>query len=119
MNKNTDNTEVILLSDPYERLMHPFYNKQIVFTGALSTMTRSEAAKKVRACGGIIQGTVTKETDFVILGNKRRGISSKHSKAEQLMSLGLDIQIIPEDDFIWLISMQKEFLPSSFKKELP
>ena len=106
MNKNKDNTEFILLSDPSERLMHPFHNKQIVFTGALSTMTRSEAAKKVRTYGGMLQGAVTKETDFVILGKKRRGISTKQLKAEQLISLGLDIQIIDEDDFIWLISMQ-------------
>ncbi|MGE7941171.1 BRCT domain-containing protein [Lysinibacillus xylanilyticus] len=108
MNKNTDNIEVIFLSDPSECLLHPFYTKKIVFTGALSTMTRSEAAKKVRACGGVMQGAVTQETDFVILGKKCRGISTKQSKAEQLISLGHDIQIIPEDDFIWLISMQKE-----------
>ncbi|MFJ8087949.1 BRCT domain-containing protein [Lysinibacillus sp. NPDC095746] len=111
MNNNKDNTEIILLSDPSECLMHPFYNKQIVFTGALSTMTRSEAAKRVRSCGGIMQGTVTQDTDFVILGDKRRGISTKQLKAEKLISLGQDIQIIIEDDFMWLISMQKEELP--------
>ena len=72
-----DNSEIIFLSDSTECQVHPFYNKQIVFTGALSTMTRSEAAKKVRAFGGIMQGAVTQETDFVILGNKRRGISTK------------------------------------------
>jgi len=105
MNNNKDNTEVILLSDPSECLMHPFYNKQIVFTGALSTMTRSEAAKEVRAYGGIMQGAVTQDTDFLILGDKRRGISTKQLKAEKLISLGIDIQIIIEDDFIWLISM--------------
>ncbi|KOS69102.1 DNA polymerase III subunit epsilon [Lysinibacillus contaminans] len=107
MNKNKDNTEVIFLSDPSERLMHPFTNKQIVFTGALSTMTRSEAAKKVRAYGGIMQGAVTKETDFLILGEKRRGISTKQMKAEQLISHGFNIQIVPEDDFMWLISISK------------
>ena len=105
MNNIKDNTEIILLSDPSECLMHPFYNKQIVFTGALSTMIRAEAAKKVRAYGGIVQGAVTKETDFVILGKNRRGFSTKQLKAEQLISLGLDIQIISEDDFIWLILM--------------
>ena len=108
MNNNMNNSEDIILSGPTERLMHPFYNKQIVFTGALSTMTRSEAAKKVRAFGGVMQGAVTKETDFLILGEKRRGISTKQRKAEQLNSHGLDIQIIPEDDFLWLISIQKE-----------
>lgn len=111
MNNNKDNTEIILLSNPSECLMHPFYNKQIVFTGALSTMTRSEATKRVRLCGGIMQGAVTQDTDFVILGDKRRGISTKQLKAEKLISLGHDIQIIIEDDFMWLISMQKEELP--------
>ena len=107
MYQNKDNTVVIQLSDPSESFKHPFYNKQIVFTGGLSTMTRSEAAKKVRACGGSIQGAVTKETDFVILGDKRRGISTKQLKAEQLISLGLDIQMIVEEDFIWILSLSK------------
>ncbi|QDQ02384.1 DNA polymerase III subunit epsilon [Lysinibacillus fusiformis] len=108
MNKHTDNAAVIFLCDSSDSLMHPFDKKQIVFTGALSTMTRSEAAKKVQAFGGTMQGAVTQETDFVILGDKRRGISTKQLKAEQLISHGLDIQIIPEADFLWLISMHKE-----------
>ena len=108
MDKTNDSTEVIYLSSPSECTMHPFFNKQVVFTGGLSTMTRSEAAKKVRACGGIIQGAVTKDTHFVILGDKHRGISRKRLKAEQLIHLGIDIQIIVEDDFLWLISMKKK-----------
>ncbi|BDH62823.1 hypothetical protein MTP04_29530 [Lysinibacillus sp. PLM2] len=111
MNDKIDTPEVILLSDPTKQLAHPFTNKRIVFTGALSTMTRSEAAKKVRALGGILQGAVTKETDFVILGKKHRGISIKHLKAKQLISLGFDIQIILEDDFIWILSIQVDDIP--------
>ncbi|MGN4128204.1 BRCT domain-containing protein [Lysinibacillus sphaericus] len=108
MHKHKDNPEVIFFCDPSECLMHPFNKKQIVFTGALSTMTRSQAAKKVRVFGGIMQGAVTQETAFLILGDKRRGISTKQLKAEQLISHGIDIQIIPEADFLWLISMHKE-----------
>ncbi|WP_404427784.1 BRCT domain-containing protein [Ureibacillus chungkukjangi] len=108
MNENIDNIEVIQFSNPAQQLVHPFSNKQIVFTGALSTMTRVEAAKKVRAYGGILQGAVTKETDFVILGDKRRGVSSKQLKAEQLISLGVDIQIMLEEDFLWVLSMKIE-----------
>ena len=108
MNNNNDNTEIIILSDTNKRFAHPFEDKQIVFTGALSTMTRSEAAKRIRACGGTLQGAVTKETDFLILGKNRRGKSSKHIKAEQLISLGADIQIIIEEDFLWLISIPRE-----------
>lgn len=114
MNEKLDNMEVILLSNPNEQVNHPFFNKQIVFTGAISSMTRSEAAKKVRNFGGILQGAVTKETDFVIVGNKQRGKSAKLLKAEQLISLGHDIQIIVEDDFIWLLAIGKHNLPSSF-----
>ena len=109
MNQSKDNTEVILFSDPSQQFIHPFHNKQIVFTGALSTMTRSEAAKKVHACGGMLQGAVTKETDFVILGNNHRGLSSKHIKAKQLISLGFDIQILLEEDFLWVLSMLKNY----------
>lgn len=105
MNEPIDSKEVILLSNPSQHLLHPFCTKRIVFTGALSTMTRIDAAKKVRAIGGIIQGAVTKDTDFVILGNKRRGISSKQRKAEHLLSLGFDIQIMMEEDFIWVLSI--------------
>lgn len=108
MNNNNDNTHYIFLPDAAKPFTHPLENKQIVFTGALSTMTRSEAAKRVRACGGMLQGAVTKETDFLILGDKRRGKSSKHIKAEQLISLGADIQIIIEDDFLWILSIPRE-----------
>ncbi|ATP42265.1 DNA polymerase III subunit epsilon [Solibacillus sp. R5-41] len=107
MHKNNNNSEVIYLKESYESLRHPFYNKQLVFTGALSTMTRSEAAKRVRLCGGFLQGAVTTETDFVIIGNKRRGISAKQQKAEKLIHLGFDLQFLVEDDFLWLLSMEK------------
>ncbi len=99
------NSDIIFLSDLSESLVHPFYHKYIVFTGALSTMTRSKATKHINACGGIVQGAVTSKTDFVILGNKHRGTSTKQLKAEQLIDLGVDIQIIVEDDFLWLISI--------------
>ena len=108
MNENLHSIEVIQFSNPSQQLVHPFYNKQIVFTGALSTLTRVEAAKKVRACGGNLQGAVTKETDFVILGDKRRGVSSKQLRAEQLISLGVDIQLMLEEDFLWVLSMKIE-----------
>ncbi|HWK23219.1 MAG TPA: BRCT domain-containing protein [Ureibacillus sp.] len=107
MNNSKEDTKIIVFSDQSHHFIHPFDKKNIVFTGALSTMTRSEAAKKVRAFGGQLQGAVTKETDFVILGEKRRGVSTKQAKAEQLIHLGLDIQILLEDDFIWVLSIPK------------
>lgn len=85
---------------------HPFTNKHIVFTGALTGMTRSSAAKLATQCGAIIQGSVNAQTDFLILGAKRRGISSKHQAAIRLQLEHEKIQIIEEDDFYWLLSMK-------------
>jgi len=85
---------------------HPFTNKHIVFTGALTGMTRSSAAKLATQCGAIIQGAVNKHTDFLILGAKRRGISSKHQAAIRLQLEYGKIQILEEDDFYWLLSMK-------------
>lgn len=87
--------------------VHPFYDKNIVFTGALSAMTRSTAAKHVRELGGVIQGTISEKTDFLILGAKRKGISSKHRAAMRLEMAGHHIQIIQEEDFFWLLSMKE------------
>ena len=96
----------IIFLDAATPLKHPFFQKQIVFTGGLSTMTRVEAAKRARQFGATIQGAVTRDTDFVILGAKRRGKSTKQLKAEQLVQLGYDIQILEEDDFLWVLSIQ-------------
>ena len=87
---------------------HPFTNKYIVFTGALTGMTRSSAAKLATQCGAIIQGAVSARTDFLILGAKRRGISSKHQTAIRLQQQHEKLQIIEEEDFYWLLSMNKE-----------
>ena len=84
---------------------HPFMNKHIVFTGALTAMTRSSAAKLATQCGAIIQGAVNKQTDFLILGSKRKGISSKHQAAIRLQLEQEKLQIIEEEDFYWLLSM--------------
>lgn len=103
---NENQQEIIFITDD-KPITHPFHNKQLVFTGALTTMTRSEAAKRARLCGATMQGAVTRETDFVILGNKRRSTSSKQLKAEQLIQYGHDIQLIEECDFLWLLSIDQ------------
>ena len=96
--------EIVLTENT--RFTHPFTNKHIVFTGALTGMTRSSAAKLATQCGAIIQGAVNKHTDFLILGAKRRGISSKHQAAIRLQLEYGKIQILEEDDFYWLLSMK-------------
>jgi DNA polymerase III subunit epsilon len=84
---------------------HPLYGKVCVFTGALEKMLRREAMQLVADIGGINGDTVTRQTNFLILGNNdycvsiKDGKSSKHKKAELLILDGQDLQIIPENVF--------------------
>lgn len=84
---------------------HPLYGKVCVFTGTLEKMTRKEAMQLVADVGGINADSVTKKTNFLILGNNdycpsiKDGKSIKQKKAEKLKLAGNDIEVIPENVF--------------------
>lgn len=86
---------------------HPYYGKVCVFTGALS-FPRRKAMQMVIDVGGINGDSVTKETDFLIVGSTdyiaslKGQKSSKLKKAEKLISEGQDIHILTEDTFLSL-----------------
>jgi len=88
---------------------HPLYKKMCVFTGALSRMTRREAMQLVLNLGGICGDGVTKNTDFLIIGNTeycsniRGKKTEKMKKAEDLILKGNDLTIISESVFYDLI----------------
>jgi len=69
-----------------------FTNKSIVFTGSLSSLSRDEAKYLAKSKGAKILSSVSKNTDFVIVGD------SAGSKKEKATSLG--IKILTEEDFI-------------------
>ena len=69
-----------------------FSNKRIVFTGSLNKLSREEAKYLAKSKGAKILSNVSKNTDFVIIGEKA---GSKELKAR---SLGL--KIIFEDEFL-------------------
>ena len=83
----------------------PLYGRVVVFTGALEKMTRKEAMQLVADLGGINADSVTKKTNFLVLGNNdlcssiKDGKSSKHKKAEKYILGGADLSIIPENVF--------------------
>lgn len=83
-------------------ILNPFYSKKVVFTGILQTMTRNEAAKRVKDLGADIDTGVNKRTDFVIVGQGAG--PSKLKKIEDLNSSGSKIRIIIEDDFLDMIN---------------
>lgn len=88
---------------------HPFYNKICVFTGTLEKMKRKDAMQLIADVGGINGDSVTKQTNYLILGNNdycamiKNGKSNKQKKAEKLKSEGYDIEIIPENVFYDII----------------
>lgn len=88
---------------------HPLYEKNCVFTGKLELLQRTEAAYLVASIGGIPQNGITKDTNFLIIGNLdyskniKDGKSSKQKKAEKLILSGSDLKIITESDFYDLV----------------
>lgn len=84
---------------------HPLYQKTVVFTGALSQMTRAEAMQLVVNCGGLCGNGVTKNTNFLVIGTSdfisvtEGKKTSKMLKVEQLRAKGHDIATISEKTF--------------------
>jgi len=70
----------------------PFSRKTVVFTGELSKMSRSEAENRVRSLGGKAAGSVSKKTDFVVVGENP---GSKAAKAKKI-----GIHILSEEAFL-------------------
>ncbi len=77
---------------PYSEL--PLENKTFVFTGALS-IPRGEAKRLVEEAGGKVVSTVSKRTDYVVVGQE------PGSKRDRAMELG--VKIISEEEFFKLI----------------
>ena len=65
--------------------------KSFVLTGKLDKFTRDAASKLIIERGGLVKGSVTKNTDYVIAGEKA---GTKLSKAFEL-----GITILSEEDF--------------------
>ena len=65
--------------------------KTVVFTGELKNFSRSQAEKIVRQAGGVATATVSKNTDFVVIGNSP---GLKYRKAKEL-----GVTVINEEEF--------------------
>lgn len=104
-NRSTVSIEIPEHVDPD----HPFYQKTVVFTGHLKSMTRDTAQKMIATIGGIPGSTVTSDTNYLVCGYQDayhlhgKDKSSKMIKAEGYAAKGYDIQIINEVDFLELL----------------
>ena len=77
--------------------------KSFLFTGALASMDRKEAEKKVEALGGEIASGVSKDLTYLVIGSegyKNRDKGNKWIKAEQLIAKGSSLKIISEEEFL-------------------
>ena len=89
-----------------------FFNKYVCFTGKLEKMVRADAGQIVVDLGGRCENSVTKNTNFLILGNNdycstiKDGKSTKQKKAEKLILEGQDLEIISENTFYDILNFE-------------
>ena len=69
--------------------------KTFVLTGGLGTLTRDEAKRKLQELGAKVSGSVSKKTDYVIVGEE------PGSKADKAKELG--VTMLDEKEFLKLI----------------
>ncbi len=79
-----------------KRIKKKLSGQVFVLTGHLDRFTRDEAKNRIRALGGDISSSVSKETDFVVVGTEP---GSKHDKAKKL-----GVKIVNEKEFLKLIN---------------
>ncbi|MEN1761731.1 BRCT domain-containing protein [Anoxynatronum sibiricum] len=91
------------------RLQPSIKGKNICITGTLMAMTREKAYEHIRSKGGIPQSSVTKETDYLVVGIGQRAgncngkKSAKEKKALSYREKGLFIQVINEKQLMTML----------------
>ncbi len=88
--------------------------KSFAFTGDLTTMSRKHAQEEVLQRGGSIPSSVTRELDYLVVGNRHSPLinngngkrGTKLIKAEELNQRENAINIITEGQFIDMLQIE-------------
>lgn len=81
----------------YHQASGKLNDAHFVITGTMQTMSRDEAADKIRALGGVFQTSVAKDTNYLVAGGKVG--ASKLAKAQ-----AYGTKVISEQDLIDLLA---------------
>ncbi len=74
----------------------PLKGKFFVLTGTLEKMSREDAKEKIRALGGEVRESVSKNTDYVVAGSDP---GEKFNKAQEL-----GVRVLNESEFLGLVA---------------
>jgi len=78
----------------------PLAGKEFVVTGKLDSCTRTEAEARIRELGGLVGSSVSKKTDFVVLG------ADPGSKLDRARELGTGL--LDEKQFLKMLEKEKK-----------
>lgn len=87
------------ISEKKEIIQSALTGKVFVLTGTLSSLSRDEAGARIIALGGKVTSSVSKNTDFVVAGEKA---GSKLTKAESL-----NVKVLDEGTFLKMLEENK------------
>jgi DNA polymerase-3 subunit epsilon len=88
---------------------HPLFGKTVCFTGGMISMVRADAAAAVVQAGGNFRNSVSKELDYLVIGDADFVAfadgwkTGKLTKATALVEAGAPMEIIPERQFLELL----------------
>lgn len=91
--------QITLEKSVAQKKQGPLKGVSFLFTGSLLAMSRTEAQKLVEAKGGVAVDSVTRNLDYLVIGDGG-GAGSKLEKVKKLQQTGAAVQILSEKEFL-------------------